>query len=117
MAKKELSVENIIKIYLDATAGKSLSAIAKEYGVSVSTVRRIKNKELSKYKEAIDAYFNAVEKQQNEKELTETTETIETTKYFTFEIPDEESAKALARLPEITATLPNGMKIIIKVEE
>jgi len=109
--RKELSIENIIKIYLDATAGKSLSEIAKEYGVSVSTVRRIKNKELPKYKEAIEAYFKALEKQDEEK-----VEKTANEKYFEFIIPDEATAKALAQLPEITATLPNGMKVIIIVE-
>ena len=115
--RKELSTEAIIKIYLDATSGKSLSEVAKEYGVSVSTVRRIKNKELKKYADAIDMYFNALEKQEQQEQTEKQVETENNDNYFDFVIPDEEAAKALAQLPELTATLPNGMKIIIIVEE
>jgi transposase-like protein len=63
MAKKTtLTDELIYEIY---KAEGSLKEIAKKYGVSASTVRRIKNLEYKKYEEAIKRIEEAKHKQQS----------------------------------------------------
>ena len=55
MKQTQLSNEKILKIYEEAKAGKkSMNEIAKKYGVSSITVRRIRDKVYKKYREVID---------------------------------------------------------------
>ena len=53
MARKTITNETIKSIYSDIIAGGSLKEVAEKYGTSISTVRRIKNKE-GRYGKIID---------------------------------------------------------------
>jgi len=64
MAKVKLTDQKIFEIYNDKRSNKE---IAKDYGISVSTVRRIKSLEYKKYAEAVARISDEKNKKENKK--------------------------------------------------